>query len=146
MVLLSSCLSALKGPAVGSAMMANICFMAYALQLDIEPPETLPLDERKDRIGLFATLCISDWFSAGNVKRSYLIDRPTPVYPRCLVLMRTMNELVSVPIRYKLKLSDVARRASRRIHMNEDEAYEFTKQLHQEVVAIEGQHSGTLAL
>ncbi|SPO27346.1 uncharacterized protein UTRI_10463 [Ustilago trichophora] len=137
MVLLSSCLSALKGPAVGSAMMANICFMAYALQLDIEPPETLPLDERKDRIGLFATLCISDWFSAGNVKRSYLIDPANTSLPSLFGPDAHKNELVSVPIRYKLKLSDVARRASRRIHMNEDEAYEFTKQLHQEVVAIE---------
>ncbi|SPO27000.1 uncharacterized protein UTRI_10463_B [Ustilago trichophora] len=137
MVLLSSCLSALKGPAFGSAMMANICFMAYALQLDVEPPETLPLDERKDRIGLFATLCISDWFSAGNVKRSYLIDPANTSLPSLFGPDAHKNELVSAPIRYKLKLSDVSRRASHRIRMNEDEAYEFTKQLHQEVVAIE---------
>ena len=137
MVLLSSCLSALKGPAVGSAMMANISFMAYALQLDVEPAETLPLDERKDRIGLFATLCIQDWFSAGNVKRSYLIDPANTSLPSLFGPDAHKNELVSVPMRYKLKLSDVARRASHRIRMNEDEAYEFTKQLHQEVVAIE---------
>lgn len=137
MVLLSSCLSALKGPAVGSAMMANICFLAYALQLDVEPPETLPLDERKDRIGLFATLCVQDWFSAGNVKRSYLIDPANTSLPSLFGADALSNDLVSVPMRYKLKLSDVARRASHRIRMNEDEAYEFTKQLHQEVVAIE---------
>lgn len=137
MVLLSSCLSALKGPAVGSAMMANICFMAYALQLDVEPAETLPLEERKDRIGLFATLCVQDWFSAGNVKRSYLIDPANTSLPSLFGPDAHKNELVSVPMRYKLKLSDVARRASHRIRMNEEEAYEFTKQLHQEVVAIE---------
>ncbi|TKY86238.1 hypothetical protein EX895_005063 [Sporisorium graminicola] len=137
MVLLSSCLSALKGPAVGSAMTANICFMAYALQLDVEPPESLPADERKDRIGLFATLCISDWFSAGNVKRSYIIDPANTSLPSLFGPDAHKNDLVSVPMRYKLKLSDVARRASHRIRMSEDEAYEFTKQLHQEVVAIE---------
>ena len=137
MVLLSSCLSALKGPAVGSAMTANICFMAYALQLDVEPPESLPVDERKDRIGLFATLCIQDWFSAGNVKRSYIIDPANTSLPSLFGPDAHKNELVPVPIRYKLKLSDVARRASHRIRMSEDEAYEFTKQLHQEVVAIE---------
>lgn len=137
MVLLSSCLSALKGPAVGSAMMANICFMAYALQLDVEPPDTLPADERKDRIGLFATLCIQDWFSAGNVKRSYIIDPANTSLPSLFGPDAHKNELVSVPMRYKLKLSDVARRASHRIRMSEAEAYEFTKQLHQEVVAIE---------
>ncbi|SNX85436.1 uncharacterized protein MEPE_04145 [Melanopsichium pennsylvanicum] len=137
MFLLSSCLSALKGPAVGSAMTANTCFMAYALQLDVEPPETLPLDERKDRVGLFATLCIHDWFSAGNVKRSYIIDPANTSLPSLFGPDADKNELVSAPMRYKLKLSDVARRASHRIRMNEDEAYEFTKQLHQEVVAIE---------
>ncbi|SJX62602.1 uncharacterized protein SRS1_10796 [Sporisorium reilianum f. sp. reilianum] len=137
MVLLSSCLSALKGPAVGAAMMANICFMAYALQLDVEPPETLPVDERKDRIGLFATLCIQDWFSAGNVKRSYIIDPANTSLPSLFGPDADKNELVSVPMRYKLKLSDVARRSSHRIRMTEDDAYEFTKQLHQEVVAIE---------
>lgn len=137
MVLLSSCLSALKGPAVGSAMTANICFMAYALQLDVEPPETLPADERKDRIGLFATLCIHDWFSAGNVKRSYIIDPAHTSLPSLFGPDAHKNDIVSVPMRYKLKLSDVARRASHRIRMTEDEAYEFTKQLHQEVVAIQ---------
>lgn len=137
MVLLSSCLSALKGPAVGSAMMANICFMAYALQLDVEPSESLPLDERKDRIGLFATLCIQDWFSAGNVKRSYIIDPANTSLPSLFGPDAHNSELVSAHIKYKLKLSDVARRASHRIRMSEDEAYEFTKQLHQEVVAIE---------
>lgn len=137
MVLLSSCLSALKGPAVGSAMMANICFMAYALQLDVEPSESLPFDERKDRINLFATLCINDWFSAGNVKRSYLIDPANTSLPSLFGPDAHKNEMVPVPMRIKLKLSDVARRASHRIRMNEDEAYEFTKQLHQEVVAIE---------
>ncbi|GAC94477.1 hypothetical protein PHSY_002049 [Pseudozyma hubeiensis SY62] len=137
MVLLSSCLSALKGPAVGSAMMANICFMAYALQLDVEPPESMPVDERKDRIGLFATLCIQDWFSAGNVKRSYIIDPANTSLPSLFGPDAHNNEMVSLPMRYKIKLSDVARRASHRIRMSEDEAYEFTKQLHQEVVAIE---------
>ncbi|EST04814.2 Zn(2)-C6 fungal-type DNA-binding domain protein [Kalmanozyma brasiliensis GHG001] len=137
MVLLSSCMSALKGPAVGAAMMANICFMAYALQLDVEPSETLPLDERKDRIGLFATLCISDWFSAGNVKRSYIIDPANTSMPSLFGPDAHNSELVSTHLQYKLKLSDVARRASHRIRMSEDEAYEFTKQLHQEVVAIE---------
>ncbi|KAJ1023560.1 hypothetical protein NDA16_003177 [Ustilago loliicola] len=137
MVLLSSCMSALKGPVVGSAMMANICFMAYALQLDVEPSESLPLEERKDRLGLFATLCVQDWFSAGNIKRSYLIDPANTSLPSLFGPDAHKNELVSVPMRYKLKLSDVARRASHRIRMSEDEAYEFTKQLHQEVVAIE---------
>lgn len=137
MVLLSSCMSALKGPAVGSAMMANICFMAYALQLDVEPSESLPLEERKDRVGLFATLCVQDWFSAGNVKRSYIIDPANTSLPSLFGPDAHKNELVSVHMRYKLKLSDVARRASHRIRMSEDEAYEFTKQLHQEVVAIE---------
>lgn len=137
MVLLSSCMSALKGPAVGSAMMANICFMAYALQLDVEPSESLPLEERKDRLGLFATICVQDWFSAGNVKRSYIIDPANTSLPSLFGRDAQKNELVSVHMRYKLKLSDVARRASHRIRMSEDEAYEFTKQLHQEVVAIE---------
>ncbi|KAI3483503.1 hypothetical protein L1887_53634 [Cichorium endivia] len=137
MILLSSCLSALKGPAVGSAMIANICFMAYALQLDVEPPKTLPFEERKDRISLFATICIQDWFSAGNVKRSYMIDPANTSLPSLFGPDADTNDIIAVPMRYKLKLSDVSRRASHRIRMSEDEAYEFTKQLHQEVVAIE---------
>ncbi|ETS59525.1 hypothetical protein PaG_06444 [Moesziomyces aphidis] len=137
MILLSSCLSALKGPAVGSAMIANICFMAYALQLDVEPPKSLPFEERKDRISLFATICIQDWFSAGNVKRSYMIDPANTSLPSLFGPDADTNDIIAVPMRYKLKLSDVSRRASHRIRMSEDEAYEFTKQLHQEVVAIE---------
>lgn len=137
MMMISTCLNALKGPTVGSAMMANIYFMAYALQMDVEPSESLPYEERKDRINLFATLCISDWFSAGNVKRSYTIDPANTSLPSLFGPGADKNEMVPLPMRFKLKLSDISRRASHRMRMSEEEAYHLTKQLHHEVVTIE---------
>ena len=136
-VLLAMAFSALKGPTVGGAIVVNDAYMASVLGLDTEPPGYMPAAERDDRIRLFATVCIGDWFSAGTVKRNFLIDPNMLEFPSLFGPDAEKNDVLPPLIRYRLKIADLSRRTTLRSNLSDDDAYQETLALYAELQELE---------
>lgn len=131
--------SAVRGPAVGAVLLAQATHQMYALELDVEPPSSMPEAERADRLHLFHCLVIMDWFSAGTIKRSYTIREEPLKHPYMFTRKRLRDRLATLEPPFtphqwlKLELARLNRRGADRSAMSETDAYNATIEIQQEL-------------
>lgn len=132
-------ISAVRGPALSMVLLSQALHQMFALELDHEPPKEMAAAERADRLYLYHTLVIIDWFSAGNIKRSYTIREESIKHPY-LFKRRPLHErlngddpLISQHQWLKLELARLNRRGADRSAMSEAEAYKVTIELQHEL-------------
>jgi hypothetical protein len=129
---------AIRGPSVGTVLMAQAVHQMYALELDVEPPASMPAAERADRLNLFHSLVIMDWFSAGTIKRSYYIREEPLKHPYMFSQKRLPDRLETLeppltPHQWlKLELARLNRRGADRSGMSETDAYNTTIEIQRE--------------
>lgn len=139
LVLLVWAIGCVRGPSSGNAVQAMTLSQLQALELDIEPAASMPKAQARDRIRLFHTFVVMDWFGAGTVKRNYYM-REEPIKHPYLFARQNVKEGLSekdgflLPDMWlKLEVARINRRAADRSAMTEEEAYSTTLQLQEEL-------------
>jgi hypothetical protein len=139
LILLIWAIGCVRGPSSGNAVQAMTVSQLQALELDIEPSPSMPKAQARDRIRLFHTFIVMDWFGAGTVKRSYYM-REEPIKHPYLFARQNVKEGLSekdgflLPDMWlKLEVARINRRAADRAAMTEEEAYSTTLQLQEEL-------------
>ncbi|PWN35682.1 uncharacterized protein FA14DRAFT_189621 [Meira miltonrushii] len=139
LILLIWAIGCVRGPASGNAVQAMTLSQLQALELDIEPAASMPKAQARDRIRLFHTFVVMDWFGAGTVKRNYFM-REEPIKHPYLFARQNVKEGLSekdgflLPDMWlKLEVARINRRAADRSAMTEEEAYSTTLQLQEEL-------------
>lgn len=133
-------ISSVRGPSVGQAVLAMAIHYVYSLGLDVEPPLSMPLAQRRDRIRLFYSLALLDWFGTGITKRSYLV-REEPIKHPYLFGRKSMKEdfhdnsdsILLPDMWVKLEMARINRLASDRTGMTDEDAYASTLHLQEEL-------------
>lgn len=79
-----------RGTHVGTAVLAMALSQMQALELDFEPPPSMPRKQAMDRLNLFVSLASLDWSSCISFKRSYSLQEE-PVKMPYLFGERTLS-------------------------------------------------------
>jgi hypothetical protein len=132
-------ISVIRGLSAGMGMLALGIHQMYAMELDQEPPESMPAAERADRIRLFHSMALIDWFTAGSAKRSYTIREEPNRHPylfgskRFRDRIEGKDSIINLHQRIKMELARLNRRAVERTAMSETDAYNATIDIQQEL-------------
>lgn len=132
-------ISIVRGLGPGMGLMAQAIHQMFALELDQEPPESMPAAERTDRIRLFHCMAVIDWFTAGSAKRTYTIREEPNKHPylfgpkRLRDRFNSSDEIIQSHQWLKLDLARLNRRAVERSAMTETDAYNATIDIQQEL-------------
>lgn len=140
LLLQSWSISCVRALGIGQSILASAAYVMYSLGLDVEPPATMPLAQRRDRVRLFHSLALLDWFGAGTSKKSYLVREEPHKHPYLFGRrnfrdgMENDEESFILPDMWvKLEMARINRRAADRTAMPEEEAYATTLQLQEEL-------------
>ncbi|WFD32829.1 hypothetical protein MSPP1_003880 [Malassezia sp. CBS 17886] len=128
----------LRAPAVGVGLLNQAIQVALLLDLDTEPPASMPPAEATRRVQLYALLAIHDWFSTSTIKRYPQIRRDMERLPSVFGSEEQQRRHLSPFQMYKLKIAHLYCRSSALL-MPMQEDYTYVCALHEETLAVRAQ-------
>lgn len=133
-LLLSIGICAGRSPAIGVSLLHMTVHAALLLDLDVEPPESMPWEEASRRVHMFAMLCSQDWFCTTTSKRLPSI-RPDPIrFPSIFGTPEQQSKYLTAPEQCRLSLAHLFSKASILDLQHED--YAVTRRLHDEAMRL----------
>ena len=136
MVLVLSCLSFSRLPGIASGIISHAVQVAFLLDLDMEPPESMSYEEAYRRVQLYFVLCAHDWFSTMAIKRYPLIPNDKERLPSLFGSAEQRSKYLSPYQQMKLKLAHLFCRSSPLI-IPQKENYAYIRQLHDEALEVQ---------
>ena len=134
MLLLSGGMCWNRSPAVSVSVLQQAIHVAMLLDLDVEPPESMPPREAMKRVHIFYMLCVQDWFSTTTTKRYPAIQADASRLPSVFGTPEEQSKYLSPNDQYKLSLAHLYSQASV-LHLHRED-YAQTRQLHDETLRL----------
>lgn len=133
-LLLSVGICAGRSPAIGVSLLQTTVHVALLLDLDVEPPPSMPPREASQRVHAFTMLCAQDWFYTTTTKRLPII-RPDPIrFPSVFGTPEQQSKYLTVAEQSRLGLAHLYSKASILDLQHDD--YTMTRRLHDEAMLL----------
>ncbi|WFC96362.1 hypothetical protein MBRA1_003019 [Malassezia brasiliensis] len=119
---------------IGVCLLQTTVHVALLLDLDVEPPPSLPPLEASRRVQTFMMLCLQDWFCTTTTKRLPII-RPDPIrFPSMFGTPEQQSKYLTVAEQSRLGLAHLYSKASILDLQHDD--YSVTCRLHDEAMRL----------
>ncbi|KAN0059699.1 hypothetical protein ACQY0O_008271 [Thecaphora frezii] len=139
LLMLQPCVTLSKGASLGRLYMTTLFSLVAYMNLDVEPAGDLPEPVKKDRVRLFASVCLADWTPMGIPKRTCFFDERYLNFPSLFDIAFDRHNYLWPHAKAALTIGRISVKASSRVAMQEDEAYEYTEALQAELLAAEAE-------
>lgn len=134
-MLLLTGICSIRPPSVGAGLLNHAIQVAVLLDLDVEPPASMPRAEAARRVQLFALLATHDWFCTTTTKRYAMIRHDPLRLPSVFGPPEKQSKYLSVYHQYKLSIAHLYSQSSV-MFMPPTEDYSHTCKLHYETIEL----------
>lgn len=134
-LLLLTGICSIRAPAVGVGLLHQAVQVALLLDLDVEPPVTMPKEEATRRVQIYALLSIHDWFCTTTTKRYPAIHVDPVRLPSVFGTQEQRSKYLSEYQQYKLDIAHLYSQSSALILPHHDD-YEHVCRLHDDVLRL----------